>query len=39
MLCKVVKGAGIFGKFSSAGSEPVIQRLERQIQLAAKIDF
>ena len=32
-------GAGTFGKVSSAGSEPVFQRLERQIQLAAKINF
>jgi hypothetical protein len=32
-------GAGTFGKVSSAGSEPVFQRLERQIQLAAKITF
>lgn len=31
--------AGTFGKVSSAGSEPVFQRLERQIQLAAKINF
>ena len=32
-------GAGTFGKVSAAGSEPVFQRLERQIQLAAKITF
>ena len=31
--------AGTFGKVSSAGSEPVFQRLERQIQVAAKITF
>jgi hypothetical protein len=31
--------AGTIGKVSSAGSEPVFQRLERQIQLAAKINF
>jgi hypothetical protein len=32
-------GTTTFGKVSSAGSEPVFQRLERQIQLAAKINF
>jgi len=32
-------GAGTFGVVSSAGSEPVFQRLERQIQLAAKVNF
>jgi hypothetical protein len=32
-------GTSTFGKVSSAGSEPVFQRLERQIQLAAKVDF
>jgi hypothetical protein len=30
---------GSFGKVSSAGNEPLFQRLERQIQLAAKITF
>ena len=32
-------GAGTFGKVSSAGTEPTFQRLERQIQLAAKVTF
>jgi hypothetical protein len=32
-------GAGSLGKVSSAGNEPLFQRLERQIQLAAKITF
>jgi hypothetical protein len=32
-------GAGTFGKVSSAGTEPTFQRIERQIQLAAKITF
>ncbi len=32
-------GAGTFGKVSSAGDEPLFQRLERQIQLAAKFNF
>ncbi len=35
----VTVGSGTFGKVSSAGSEPVFQRLERQVQLAAKINF
>lgn len=32
-------GAGTFGKISSAGSASTFQRLERQIQLAAKVNF
>jgi hypothetical protein len=32
-------GTTTFGKVSSAGTEPLFQRLERQIQLAAKINF
>jgi hypothetical protein len=28
-----------FGTISSAGTEPLFQRLERQVQLAAKINF
>jgi hypothetical protein len=31
--------AGTIGKVSSAGSEPLFQRLERQIQLGAKFTF
>jgi hypothetical protein len=32
-------GAGTIGKISGAGSEPLFQRLERQIQLGAKFTF
>ncbi len=32
-------GTAAIGKVSSAGSEPLFQRLERQVQLAAKITF
>jgi hypothetical protein len=32
-------GTTTFGQVSSAGSEPLFQRLERQVQLAAKINF
>jgi len=32
-------GTTTIGKISSAGSEPLFQRLERQIQLAAKVNF
>jgi hypothetical protein len=32
-------GTTTFGEVSSAGSEPLFQRLERQVQLAAKINF
>jgi hypothetical protein len=32
-------GAATFGVVSSAGNEPLFQRLERQVQLAAKISF
>jgi len=32
-------GAGTIGKVSSAGDEPLFQRLERQIQLGAKFTF
>lgn len=32
-------GAGTFGKVTSAGSPSTFQRLERQVQLAAKINF
>jgi hypothetical protein len=32
-------GTTTFGEVSSAGDEPLFQRLERQIQLAAKINF
>ena len=32
-------GTTTFGKVSSAGTEPLFQRLERQVQLAAKINF
>jgi hypothetical protein len=32
-------GTGTFGTVSSAGSEPVQQRLERNIQLATKFTF
>jgi hypothetical protein len=32
-------GAATIGKVSSAGDEPLFQRLERQIQLAAKVNF
>jgi hypothetical protein len=31
--------AATIGKVSSAGDEPIFQRLERQIQLAAKVNF
>jgi hypothetical protein len=31
--------AGAIGKVSSAGDEPLFQRLERQIQLGAKFTF
>jgi hypothetical protein len=31
--------AGTIGKISSAGDEPIFQRLERQIQLGAKFTF
>ena len=32
-------GSGTFGKITSAGSPSTFQRLERQVQLAAKINF
>lgn len=32
-------GAGTFGKISSAGSASTFQRLERQVQVAAKLNF
>jgi hypothetical protein len=32
-------GTTTFGQVSSAGTEPLFQRLERQVQLAAKINF
>ncbi|MGD0910448.1 MAG: carboxypeptidase regulatory-like domain-containing protein [Terracidiphilus sp.] len=32
-------GTTTFGEVSSAGAEPLFQRLERQVQLAAKINF
>jgi len=32
-------GTGAFGTISSAGSESTFQRIERQVQLAAKINF
>jgi hypothetical protein len=32
-------GSATFGVVSSAGSEPIFQRLERQVQLAGKITF